>query len=145
LDAGQRLGRHLSPGDWLALLGELGAGKTVFVQGLGAALGCRDKVRSPTFVLCQTYAAKTGGRKVSMNHADLYRVEGAQAVGLDWESLTSDGAITVVEWAEKARAFWPAEGVAVRLSHMGGDARRLEFFALGKRGRVLVDKIKERA
>ncbi|MBU0679080.1 MAG: tRNA (adenosine(37)-N6)-threonylcarbamoyltransferase complex ATPase subunit type 1 TsaE [Verrucomicrobia bacterium] len=87
----------------LALHGELGAGKTCFIQGLAAALGIRDAVGSPTYTLVNEYRGK-----LPLYHIDLYRVNSAQeawALGLD-EYLEGDG-ITAIEWAERAESLLP--------------------------------------
>ncbi len=94
---------ELKPGAVLALHGELGSGKTCFVQGLAAAMGVRQTVTSPTFTLVNEYAGCH-----PLYHIDLYRLRGAgdlAGLGLD-DYLESDG-ITVIEWAERAEAWLP--------------------------------------
>lgn len=137
----RRLGALLRPGDWICLLGELGAGKTVFVKGLGEALRCEVPVRSPTFALIQTYKTRSGGI-ARMNHVDLYRLNGKDVASLEWDSLLDAAGVTVVEWAEKGRAFWPSEGCAVRIAHEGLDRRRVDFFPLGQRWSDAVKRLK---
>jgi tRNA threonylcarbamoyladenosine biosynthesis protein TsaE len=94
--AGERLGRHLGPGDLLLLVGEMGAGKTTFVRGLARGMGVEGDVMSPTFQLVRVYRGST-----PLAHADLYRI-GAPAeldeLGLD--ELRDCGAV-VVEWGER--------------------------------------------
>lgn len=96
-DAMEALGARVAPqllaGDLLLLDGELGAGKTTFTRGLGAALGARGAITSPTFVLARTHPTASG---VPLVHVDAYRLSTAAEVedlDLDW-----DGAIVVVEW-----------------------------------------------
>ena len=98
---GRESRRRLSAGDLLLLFGELGAGKTAFVRGLAAGLGADpDEVSSPTFTLMQEY----GGR-VRLRHLDLYRLGGqADIDDLDIDGMR-DGAVVIVEWAE--RMAWP--------------------------------------
>ncbi|MGQ0644270.1 MAG: tRNA (adenosine(37)-N6)-threonylcarbamoyltransferase complex ATPase subunit type 1 TsaE [Elusimicrobiota bacterium] len=140
---GARLGGLLKPGDSVGLEGGLGAGKTVFVRGVGQGLHCAGAVTSPTFALAQTH--KGGAGRCALNHVDLYRLEPKDVPSLDWDELFSDRAVTVVEWAEKARGVWPADCLWVRLAHAGGDKRRLEFHPLGKRAAEVVKKMKEKA
>lgn len=96
---GERWGREAGPGLVIALSGDLGAGKTCLVKGLAAGLGYRGRVHSPTFSLVNIYE---GGR-LPLFHLDLYRLETtAQVLAAGLESfLEPDGAVTVVEWAER--------------------------------------------
>lgn len=91
---GATLARHLRAGDLVALDGELGAGKTTLVRGLGAALGVRGPVTSPTFVLARTHAREG---EPPLVHVDAYRL--ASPAELDDLDLDYDGSIVVVEWA----------------------------------------------
>ena len=97
--------RELKPGAVLALHGELGAGKTCFVQGLAAALGVHQPVSSPTFTLIHEYPSK-----LPLYHADLYRIRDADdAIGLGLEEYFGGDGITVIEWAERATELLPPE------------------------------------
>jgi len=94
----RRLGAALAavfrPGDLVVLDGPLGAGKTVFVQGLAAGLGVRDRVTSPTFVIARVYS---GGR-IPLVHVDAYRLSGIDEIDdLDLDASAQDS-VTVVEW-----------------------------------------------
>lgn len=103
----QRLAGELGPGSVLALHGEVGSGKTCFVQGLARALGVRGPISSPTFILVNEHAGR-----LPLFHVDLYRIrseEEADTLAFE-EYLESDG-VTVVEWAERAAALWPARTV----------------------------------
>lgn len=90
---GARLAAVLRAGDLVLLNGELGAGKTTLTRGLGAALGARGAVTSPTFVLARTHPTASGTPLV---HVDAYRL--ASAAEVDDLDLDLDGSITVVEW-----------------------------------------------
>ncbi len=116
----------LEPGDVLALIGELGAGKTRFVQGLAYGLGVPDRtyVRSPSFVLMNEYS---GGR-MPIYHFDFYRLDdpGALAdLGLD-EYFFGEG-VTVVEWADRFPGSTPNGTKTIRFTIRGEDERELEF------------------
>jgi tRNA threonylcarbamoyladenosine biosynthesis protein TsaE len=136
------LGKELKGGDWILLIGDLGTGKTLFVQGLAEALGCMEVPRSPTFSLVQHYAPKPG--RPVLHHADLYRVTQAEIPHLEWDDMMTDEGVTVIEWAEHAKHLWPKNGLMIRLAHAGGDARRLEFYSSNPRALDLVKKIKNR-
>lgn len=91
---GASVATQLTAGDLIALNGELGAGKTTFVRGMGAALGVRGSVTSPTFVLARTHPTASGPPLV---HVDAYRL--SSAAELDDLDLDYEGSIVVVEWA----------------------------------------------
>jgi tRNA threonylcarbamoyladenosine biosynthesis protein TsaE len=96
-ERGAHIARCCRPGDLVILSGDLGAGKTTFVQGMGAGLGVTDQVTSPTFVIARVYPTSTG---VDLVHVDAYRL--GSTLELDDLDLDSDldSAITVVEWGE---------------------------------------------
>jgi tRNA threonylcarbamoyladenosine biosynthesis protein TsaE len=132
---GRSLGPHLAPGDVIALAGTLGAGKTVFAQGVAAGLGVEVGVTSPTFTLINEYAGR-----IPLYHVDLYRLAGpvdAGAIGLE-EYLGGDG-VALVEWPERAPALLPDDHLVVAL-YLGQapDSRRLHIAATGERHRRLL-------
>jgi tRNA threonylcarbamoyladenosine biosynthesis protein TsaE len=94
-DLGARIARQLVAGDLIALSGELGAGKTTLTRGLGAALGVRGPVTSPTFVLARTHPRPDGAPLV---HVDAYRL--GSAAELEDLDIDFERSIVVVEWAE---------------------------------------------
>ena len=105
-DLGRELARLLRAGDLVILAGPLGAGKTTLVQGIGAGLGVRGPVTSPTFVIARVHPALAGSG-ASLVHADAYRLGSIGEVDdLDLEADVA-GAVTVVEWGEGL-----AEGLA---------------------------------
>src|SRR5689334_22512726 len=94
---GMRLGALLKPGDVICLQGELGAGKTTFVQGLAQGWGSLDAVSSPTFILVNLHRKPDGGQ---LFHFDTYRLESApEAEELDIDTMLSQGPL-VIEWPE---------------------------------------------
>lgn len=115
------LAAALVPGDLVLLDGDLGAGKTVFVQGLAEGLGVDPRqVTSPTFTLVHEY----GGGRLSLQHLDLYRLDAVELdeVGLDAD-LAASG-VVAVEWAE--RLLRPEPGaVRVRFTTLPDDRREL--------------------
>jgi tRNA threonylcarbamoyladenosine biosynthesis protein TsaE len=112
-----RVAGVLEPGDVVVLSGEVGAGKTTFVRAAARALGVRERVTSPTYQLARSYEGEANGRKIQINHLDLYRLEDIEDRDvLELDDFLDPGAVTFVEWAE------PALGVIedptyVRFSH----------------------------
>ncbi len=122
---GQRLGAQLSGGEILLLDGPLGAGKTVFVKGLAAALGVDpEEVTSPSFTLVNPYAGR-----LPLFHLDLYRLdEGAAAAhAVDLEELLSDErAVVVIEWAERLGHYpLPANVWRIAITGDGEEPRKI--------------------
>lgn len=111
-------------GDVLKLSGSLGTGKTRFVQGLAAALGCHDAlVNSPTFVLVQEYEGR-----LPVYHLDAYRLrDGEEFSDLGGEELLEAGGVTCIEWAERVADRLPREGLTIRIEAVGPHERRFEL------------------
>jgi tRNA threonylcarbamoyladenosine biosynthesis protein TsaE len=98
---GQKLGATLPPGAVILLRGDLGAGKTTLVQGIGLGLGIEEPIVSPTFTLvCEYFQGR-----IPLYHLDLYRLEGAEVENLYlenyWEGIDVPLGITAIEWAER--------------------------------------------
>src|SRR5690606_29548516 len=91
---GRSIGSALAAGDILVLTGPLGAGKTTLTRGIGAGLGVRGPVQSPTFVIARTHPSLVGG--APLIHADAYRL--GDAGELEDLDLDLDGSVTIVEW-----------------------------------------------
>ena len=120
-DLGLLLGTVCSEGDVILLEGDLGSGKTCFVQGLAKGLGFEGPVTSPTFVLIAEYRAR-----IFLYHMDLYRLADGLVkfdLGLD-EYFYGDG-VTVVEWPEYGGDAIPSDHLRIRFSHEGPEARLL--------------------
>jgi tRNA threonylcarbamoyladenosine biosynthesis protein TsaE len=100
----------LRAGDVVLLSGDLGAGKTQFVQGVARALGVAEgEVTSPTFNILLSYeGTATGGSPITLNHFDLYRLEKAeQLVDIDFAGVLESGGVCFIEWADKFPAAMP--------------------------------------
>jgi tRNA threonylcarbamoyladenosine biosynthesis protein TsaE len=119
----------LVPGDVIVLAGDLGAGKTTFVQGLAVGLGIVDKVTSPTFILMKEYL---GGRFPLM-HMDIYRLARVQEViDLGYDEFLDPSYVVAVEWGDRVEALLPKDHLKVELRHGGGDDRTMTFIGKGE-------------
>ena len=116
----RQVARSLRPGDVLYLYGELGSGKTVFVQGLCAGLDVKDDVTSPSFVIATEYEGR-----YRVTHVDLYRLDGKAAGALPIEEYMLDKGITVIEWAD--RLDRAGTGIVVRISIVDHQKRLIEI------------------
>jgi tRNA threonylcarbamoyladenosine biosynthesis protein TsaE len=117
------IARCATPGTVIALSGDLGAGKTCFIQGLAAGLGVDGPVTSPTFVMIAEHAGR-----LPLYHVDLYRTETLgeiRALGLA-ELMGGEG-LTAIEWAERAEPLLPARAVRVRIQGAGDEPRTVEI------------------
>jgi tRNA threonylcarbamoyladenosine biosynthesis protein TsaE len=111
----------LRPGDVVSLGGDLGAGKTTFVQGLAVGLGIRDRVTSPSFVLLKEYL---GGR-YPLIHMDVYRLERMQeVVDLGYDEFLDPSHIVVVEWGDMVEPLLPKEHLSIQMSYGDDESRR---------------------
>ncbi len=130
---GSALAEILGPGDVLSLTGDLGAGKTTFVQGVAAGLDVTEPVLSPTFTLVREYE---GRQRVF--HMDVYRLDRIQDVlDLGFEEMLDEGAVVFVEWGDAIEALLPQSHLQVELTLSGdGEAddavRRIELAGEGE-------------
>lgn len=138
---GIRLGTILKTGDVICLEGDLGSGKTVFVQGMAAGWGSLDRVTSPTFVLLNIYRRLDGGK---FHHLDAYRMKDAkEAEELDLGAYIDTGPL-VVEWADRISAALPKDHLWVSLRIVDENQRDLIFTARGAYYESLLDKFRMR-
>jgi tRNA threonylcarbamoyladenosine biosynthesis protein TsaE len=115
---GRRIASVLRAGDLVLLGGELGAGKTTFAQGVGAGLGVRGPVTSPTFVIARVHPSLSGGPPLV--HVDAYRLGGWEELeDLDLEA-TLDQAVTVVEWGEGLAEGLGPDRLEVHIDRLSG-------------------------
>ncbi len=138
---GEELGRRLAPGDVLSLVGDLGAGKTVFVRGAGRGLGC-DGVSSPTFLIVQEYRGK-----YPVFHCDFYRLRSIGDLdGIGWDDYLQGQGIVLIEWGDLIPDALPGEFLEVRIDPVGqsDDARRLQFLPHGSRYEMLIKELEQR-
>ena len=133
---GRRLGGLLFPGAVVALVGQLGAGKTHLTRAIAEGLGVRNPaaVNSPTFVLIQEYPAR-----LPVFHFDAYRLSGPREFAeLGAEEYFHGDGVSVVEWADKVADVMPAERLTVTITLTGPTSRRFEIEARGGRYEAVV-------
>lgn len=120
---GMELAKRLKKGDVVALVGELGSGKTVLTKGIAKGLGVKDVryVNSPTFVIIKEYKGK-----LPLYHFDLYRIDRSNALDAEnFEEYFYGDGVTVVEWADKIRRLLPKKYLEVKLNVTGEGKRKI--------------------
>jgi len=118
---GEDLGRRLRPGDVVTFEGDLGAGKTTFIQAVTRGLGVTGPATSPTYALVHRYHGARG----PVFHLDCFRLRSPdEAADLDWEGLVSEGDAILVEWPERAGDWIPTPARRFRLYHLPDPERR---------------------
>jgi tRNA threonylcarbamoyladenosine biosynthesis protein TsaE len=137
---GMRLGRRLRLGDVVCLQGDLGAGKTTFVQGLAQGWGSLDSVSSPTFILVNMYRRADASQ---LFHLDAYRIDSIpEAEELDLEAMLAQGPL-VIEWPERIGKLIPPQRLWVTFDYMSDEHRQMVFKASGKHYDNLLDEIRK--
>ena len=137
---GMRLGASLQPGDVICLQGDLGAGKTTFVQGLAQGWGSLDSVSSPTFILVNIYRRADGQQ---LFHMDAYRLDSApEAEELDLDSMLAEGTL-LIEWPERMKSLIPRDRIWVNLEYLAEEQREMRFKSKGKRYDALLDELRQ--
>ena len=139
---GMRLGGALQVGDVICLQGDLGAGKTTFVQGIAHGWGSLDSVSSPTFIIVNVYRR---GDEARLFHMDAYRLDSTpEAEELDLDSMLAQGPL-LIEWPERMDGLVPDERLWVSLEHINEEEREMKFQASGKRYDNLLGVIRHAA
>jgi tRNA threonylcarbamoyladenosine biosynthesis protein TsaE len=134
------LAEKLEPGDLVLLVGDLGAGKTAFAQGLAKGLGVEEPVTSPTFTIVQQYEGR-----LRLAHVDVYRLDRVQDLyDLGFDEMIDDGGVTVVEWGDLVAQALPTEHLLVRIVAGPADNDRvLELSYHGTRWRGRQDELEQ--
>lgn len=129
-DVGAAVAGLARPGDVVVLAGDLGAGKTAFVQGFGRALGVADRITSPTFTLVHVYEGR-----LPIHHLDVYRLEQIQeALDLGLAEMLDEDGVVLVEWGDAILPVLPHDLLEVRLTlGEGDDDRVIAVRAVGPR------------
>ena len=148
-EVARQLGEELAGGEVLALVGDLGAGKTTFTRGLVCGTGCEEymRVNSPTYVLEQVYQGR-----IPVRHYDAYRLDSPYELeDLGFQEALSTEAVLVIEWADRVQSLLPADSLLLELSFASPDGtyRWTPFFAvldvIVKKFRICFQLINKRA
>lgn len=138
----QQVASHLATllheGQVILLEGDLGAGKTTFVGGVGKALGIAETIASPTFNILKCYFEA----KPPMYHIDAYRLEG-QNIELGLEEFIEGDGVCLIEWPQYIAPLLPKDHLKISFYHVEGDKRKLVFEGMGKEYRSIVEKMEE--
>ena len=127
----------LNPGSVVALIGELGTGKSVFARGVARGLGIKETITSPTFTLIHEYNIQNPELvihnpqfrgSINLYHMDLYRTNNVQEIyNIGVEDYFYGDGICLVEWAEKLGELFPKDAINVTIKHLGGIRREIEI------------------
>lgn len=121
----EKLAKRLGPGDFIALYGNLGSGKTTFIQGLAKGLGIQRRIISPTFIIVRHYKTEKG----SFYHIDLYRAKSLEdllSLGIN-EVLEDKTNIVAVEWAEKMGKLLPKKRLDISFEYVDENKRKIKI------------------
>lgn len=125
---GKEVGKLAKTGDLLAFYGELGAGKTCFIQGISQELEVKDYVTSPSFTIVNEYQGK-----IPIYHFDLFRLNTEEILELGYEEYFYGEGLTVIEWAEKIEQLLPKEHLKIDIKFKDLYERTISFISQGDR------------
>jgi len=119
------LAKKLKSGDFLAFFGDLGSGKTTFIQGLAKSLGVKRRIISPTFIIVRTYLINSG----TFYHIDLYRTQSKDDLfGLGIDQIVQDKtSIVAIEWAEKMGDMLPQKRIELHFKNLAENKREIKI------------------
>lgn len=140
---GRFVGENLSPGCVLALVGTLGAGKTMFARGVAAGnrIPADVRVSSPTFALVNEYPGT-----LTLFHLDAYRLSGGLELdALGFDEMCESGGAVMVEWADRVEECIPGDHLRIEFEVLAEDTRTLRFSANGERSSQIVDALERSA
>jgi len=126
----KKFAKQLKGGEIIGLIGELGAGKTIFTKGLAAGLGIKKNITSPTFVLMKVYGIRNKESGIrNLIHIDAYRIKSSQdilSIGAE-EYFNRPDTVAVIEWADKIKKILPKKTKYVKIKNKGEDKRIINY------------------
>ncbi|WP_312561872.1 tRNA (adenosine(37)-N6)-threonylcarbamoyltransferase complex ATPase subunit type 1 TsaE [Anaerospora sp.] len=136
---GRQLGQLLQEGSVICLIGNLGAGKTLLVQGIAQGLGLNEEITSPTFTVMNVYEGT-----IPVYHFDLYRLESPeQLVDIGFDEYTNAGGIAIIEWPDKFPGFMPDSYLRIELIKTGDNDRLIKVSHQGAHHHLLYEELKQ--
>ena len=131
----------MEKGCFINLYGEIGAGKTALVRLTAEALGVKEKVTSPSFVILNEYHSTT----IPIYHFDLYRLEhtGISSITDELREYSDGKKITFVEWAEFSQGELPFERIEINVTYDNDDSRIYEFKSIGEKNNCIIEGLKK--
>lgn len=133
---GRKLAELLQPGDMITMEGDLGAGKTTLTKAIGAGLGVKRTINSPTFTIIKEYEGR-----LPLYHMDVYRLESSDE-DIGFEEYFSGEGVSIVEWAQFIEDYLPKERLELTLKH-DGEARTVLLQPIGERYEKLCKELTE--
>ena len=127
VELGKRIGKNLIPGDVILLTGDLSAGKTTITKGIGASLGVKRVINSPTFTIVKEYNGDC-----PLYHLDLYRLDGLNN-DFDLEEYIESDGVCVIEWPFQVSEILPKEYLEIKLERIDEFSRSIEVKNHGDR------------
>ena len=126
-DFAKEYAKKLKGGEIIGLIGELGAGKTIFTKGLATGLGIERTVTSPTFIILNTYPVNRKMIKLLV-HVDAYRISEPQElinIGIE-EYFNRDDAVVIIEWADKIKTILPSARKLINFQYISKNKRKIK-------------------
>ncbi len=121
---GEKLAKKLPSGSVIELIGDVGAGKTTLVKGIGKGLGVHETIQSPSY----TIFCKYKGSEKDLHHYDFYRLQDPGLIGFDFEeSLHTENIVTVVEWGDSIKGILPEKHVTIRIVPTSENERQIDI------------------
>jgi tRNA threonylcarbamoyladenosine biosynthesis protein TsaE len=126
VELGIRIGRRLTEGMVVSLVGALGKGKTTLAKGIALGLGIQEEVTSPSFTIMSAYEGP-----ITLYHIDLYRIDDPDELEyLGFDELFTEGGVCVIEWGEKAKGITPEGVITVEFRLLSGGLREISVSGL---------------
>ncbi len=136
---GRQLGQLLQEVSVICLIGNLGAGKTLLVQGIAHGIGLHEEITSPTFTVMNVYEGT-----IPVYHFDLYRLESPeQLVDIGFDEYTNAGGIAIIEWPDKFPGFMPDSYLRIELIKTGDNDRLIKVSPQGAHHHLLYEELKQ--